>query len=801
MYSKTKNKKVISKNKTLKNKKLELNILYLPKIIIEITDSVCIIIPHRNRIEQLKNIINKLKNTNIDIYVIDQNNGDKFNRGLLLNIGFYIASNTKGKTYDRYIFHDVDSYPDIQLKKQYKIDPLKYKIIHYASPLLDYKYKFTQFFGGVVGFDKNSFKKINGFPNNIFGWGGEDDILRQRVILNDLTIYRPSIGNYELPEHDKPILSELSFKTNNDKWNKILNDNNNWRNNGINQIHDLFITIVQEENLKDFIKNYNYSNINLKYKLLSNIKSFPLINSSKTTKLYYYKIDYLAQHIITPNKNMSILMNKNYVTEERKKRLSKFNGNPIFHNNDNNSPYYNHIEPLIYWYEIEKYIINTYTEPKLAGKIKNMDKKMNEINNLLEFSFDKYNNHNGNLKISKLDLKNTLKHIYYNYNEVLFFRIRNSKIISKYYIFNINSPKIDWYQDLNWTSDNDKEKDKIKLLHKFIFNSNINYYMTLAKPYFLRANGCLLGIESTDYIRELNSSYVKEFVEMLEYSCNNFTMFDCDIIINRKDFPYLTIDNTFSYHHILNNVSIKNPPKKWYPLFSQSSIPNYHLDIPIPSADEWNTINNPPFANHNIEWNKKKNIAFFRGQSTGCGTNIENNIRLKFSFISNEWKQKHPGLIDIGINNLTSRIKAFEQNVSYIDKKKYSFLVKKKLDYIEQMNYKYIFNIPGNGQAYRYPTEFYKGSLILNVSDSKTQKMWFEPLLKNGFNYIHIENIKSIDEQSNNLYKIIKSLNNNDNKSKEIASNGVYFANTYINKETIGLYLFLISYHLNRMIY
>ena len=59
--------------------------------------NIAIIIPHRNRIEHLNKFldhINKLKkksNHFFDIYVIDQNNADRFNRGILLNIGYYIA--------------------------------------------------------------------------------------------------------------------------------------------------------------------------------------------------------------------------------------------------------------------------------------------------------------------------------------------------------------------------------------------------------------------------------------------------------------------------------------------------------------------------------------------------------------------------------------------------------------------------------------------------------------------------------------------------------------------------------------
>jgi len=32
-----------------------------------------------------------------------------------------------------------------------------------------------------VAFSSDDFKRINGFPNNFWGWGGEDDEMRNRI--------------------------------------------------------------------------------------------------------------------------------------------------------------------------------------------------------------------------------------------------------------------------------------------------------------------------------------------------------------------------------------------------------------------------------------------------------------------------------------------------------------------------------------------------------------------------------------------------------------------------------------------
>jgi len=138
------------------------------------TSKIAIIVPYRNnkfqpREHQLTEFINYYHNyiNNLDIYIIEQSNDNqKFNRGALLNIGYDIA---KKQSYDMYIFHDVDLISSGELKKIYSN---KSNIpIHIASVWKE-KYSFKYALGGIISFDKESFEKINGFPNEFYGWGG-----------------------------------------------------------------------------------------------------------------------------------------------------------------------------------------------------------------------------------------------------------------------------------------------------------------------------------------------------------------------------------------------------------------------------------------------------------------------------------------------------------------------------------------------------------------------------------------------------------------------------------------------------
>jgi hypothetical protein len=217
---------------------------------------IAIIIPYRKRFKHIIEFIKNIINENFDIYIVEQNDNKKFNKGVLYNFGFLIASSKKN--YDFYIFNDVDSLPDKNLIKQYYYDKKNGdNIIHYASPYLDYKYQYPDFFGGCIGISKDLYIKINGFPNNFYGWGGEDDSFYNRIALLNKEVYRPNIGSFILLEHDPPKKEELNII----KKKNILDDLKNWNKNGLNN-NDKFYKI--NDNFKIKIKNLNIEFYSLK---------------------------------------------------------------------------------------------------------------------------------------------------------------------------------------------------------------------------------------------------------------------------------------------------------------------------------------------------------------------------------------------------------------------------------------------------------------------------------------------------------------------------------------------------------
>lgn len=47
---------------------------------------------------------------------------------------------------------------------------------------VSFRLPYNEFFGGVSGLTVEQFRKINGFPNAFWGWGGEDDDLWNRSV-------------------------------------------------------------------------------------------------------------------------------------------------------------------------------------------------------------------------------------------------------------------------------------------------------------------------------------------------------------------------------------------------------------------------------------------------------------------------------------------------------------------------------------------------------------------------------------------------------------------------------------------
>ena len=123
-----------------------------------------IIIPFRNRAAHLKEFIAQAKHP---LIVVEQVVGKPFNRGKLLNIGARIAFGDGAK---HIITHDVDMIPE-------NVDYTESDIVHLAGAASQFNYAmpYNRYFGGVNIYSSKAFYMANGYSNNYWGWGAEDD--------------------------------------------------------------------------------------------------------------------------------------------------------------------------------------------------------------------------------------------------------------------------------------------------------------------------------------------------------------------------------------------------------------------------------------------------------------------------------------------------------------------------------------------------------------------------------------------------------------------------------------------------
>jgi hypothetical protein len=186
------------------------------------------------RKEQLKDFCKFMKtfltnkNINYRIIILEQDNDLPFNRGILLNAGFLECEKETGSKIKYYCHHNIDLLPG--------------EIIDYSyTPINEIRdiFGYHDGLGGICIINSHDFKKINGFPNNMFGWGSEDVCIKQRVsefnINIDRTIYNTGVkeirhqtdSSYNNINIRKLIgndsgLNNIQYKINNKHVGKIL---------------------------------------------------------------------------------------------------------------------------------------------------------------------------------------------------------------------------------------------------------------------------------------------------------------------------------------------------------------------------------------------------------------------------------------------------------------------------------------------------------------------------------------------------------------------------------------------------
>jgi hypothetical protein len=194
-----------------------------------------IVVPYRDREEHLQAFVPHLRayfardkadcQIPYRVIVVEQDKGGAFNRGALKNVGFLLGLPDSDYT----CFHDVDylpiwadySYVDVPT-------PLVWHGAHTRPISPDQSnqlvvHELEGFFGGAVLVPNSSFENVDGYSNEYWGWGYEDEDLKRRFRTAGISVGRRK-GTYSALDHENEGFSSegLPSKTNLDNKKKML---------------------------------------------------------------------------------------------------------------------------------------------------------------------------------------------------------------------------------------------------------------------------------------------------------------------------------------------------------------------------------------------------------------------------------------------------------------------------------------------------------------------------------------------------------------------------------------------------
>lgn len=194
---------------------------------------VAIVIPYRDREEHLRIFLHNIhpilgrQQLDYGIYIVEEAGDTKFNRAMLMNIGF--AEALKLYDWQCFIFHDVDLLPEDD-RNIYSC-PEQPRHMSVAVDTLAYKLPYATIFGGVSALTTEQMQKVNGFSNEFWGWGGEDDDMSNRIKYHGFTVsrYSEKIARYTMMKHTKD-------KPNPDRYNKLYKGKTRYKTDGLNSL-------------------------------------------------------------------------------------------------------------------------------------------------------------------------------------------------------------------------------------------------------------------------------------------------------------------------------------------------------------------------------------------------------------------------------------------------------------------------------------------------------------------------------------------------------------------------------------
>ena len=190
-----------------------------------------------------------------------------------------------------------------------------------------------------------------------------------------------------------------------------------------------------------------------------------------------------------------------------------------------------------------------------------------------------------------------------------------------------------------------------------------------------------------------------------------------------------------------------------------------YKDIPIPNYDD---IFDNKIGDVETNWNSKNSIAVFRGSSTGCGTTVDTNQRLKLATMKS-------ALLDVGITKYTENFK-LDPKIGLSKTEKVVPLAS-SLTWRQQSEHKYIIHVDGNVLGYRLLKSMRTGSVILRVKSDYIH--WLDNEMKDGEHFILVK------EDLSDLIEKVNWCKEHDMECQQIAKKSKEFAERVLQDEYI----------------
>ena len=192
-------------------------------------NDVVLIVPYRDREKHKSDFLAHMSEyfkkrfplSNINVIISEQGDDDDFSRSFLFNAGFLWAQeNIEYHESTCFIVHDIDRIPRNDAQTVPYTDCEFPTHLNSENDEWNGGVPYKNYIGGTMSMTERDWLVVNGMPNSMKGWGGEDDVVLHRFRFSKTKWRRPKkdFGHFtEFPSdkyHKRAPFDEEKYKIN-----------------------------------------------------------------------------------------------------------------------------------------------------------------------------------------------------------------------------------------------------------------------------------------------------------------------------------------------------------------------------------------------------------------------------------------------------------------------------------------------------------------------------------------------------------------------------------------------------------